>query len=178
MTLCCPCCPSCSLHLAALAAPNPPCSSPGPTPTPITFVAPAGCSPGSKRPLGPACGLPAGCLPPQRCCWSAASLCTAGGPMCSGPAAAAASLLGLRSVQHALGGRVGSMPHQGDGRWRAVCQALWQCRATASVKPRTHVWVELVGRACGMKPARPPSRVHPCYPGGTLAPLILTTRRF
>ena len=127
--------------------------------------------------LWAACGLPATTALPAagallRC------TCTAGGPMCSGPAAAAASLLGLRSVQHALGGRVGSMPHQGDGRWRAVCQALWQCRATASVQPRAHVWVELVGRACGMKPARPPSRVHPCYPGGTLAPLILTTRRF
>ena len=145
MTLCCPCCPSRSLHLAALAAPNPPCSSPGPTPTPITFVAPAGCSPGSKRPLGPACGLPAGCLPPQRCCWSAASLCTAGGPMCSGPAAAAASLLGLRSVQHAFGGRVGSMPHQGDGRWRAVPGAV-ACAERPRAWLTTHA---CVGRASG-----------------------------
>ena len=132
--LCCPCCPSRSLHLAALAAAHPPCSSPGPTPTPRTFVAPAGCSPGSKLPVGPACGLPVGCLLPQRCLLlELCSLCTSGGRMCSGPAAAATSLLGLRSVQHALGGRVGSMPHQGDGRWRAVCLALWQCRATASV---------------------------------------------
>ena len=47
-----------SLHLAALAAPHSTCSSPRPSPSPGTFVAPAGCSPGLKRPLGPACGLP------------------------------------------------------------------------------------------------------------------------
>ena len=78
--------------------------------------------------LWAACGLPATTALPAagallRC------TCTAGGPMCSGPAAAAASLLGLRSVQHALGGRVGSMPHQGDGRWRAVCRALWHVQS-------------------------------------------------
>ena len=57
-----------SLHLAALAAPHSTCSSPRPSPSPGTFVAPAGCSPGLKRPLGPACGLPAGCLPPRAAC--------------------------------------------------------------------------------------------------------------
>ena len=120
MTLCCPCCPSCSLHLAALAAPNPPCSSPGPTPTPITFVAPAGCSPGSKRPLGPACGLPAGCLPPQRClllercfavhCWWPYVL----GPCCSSriPARAPLSPACLRGTR-----RIDATP----GRWPVAC---------------------------------------------------------
>ena len=38
-----------SLHLAALAAPRPPCSSPRPRPTPRAFPAPAGCSRGPKR---------------------------------------------------------------------------------------------------------------------------------
>ena len=56
-----------SLHLAALAAPRPPCSSPRPRPTPRAFPAPAGCSQGPKRLPGPASGLPAGCLPLQRC---------------------------------------------------------------------------------------------------------------
>ena len=120
MTLCCPCCPSRSLHLAALAAPNPPCSSPGPTPTPITFVAPAGCSPGSKRPLGPACGLPAGCLPPQRClllelcfavhCWWPYVL----GPCCSSriPARAPLSPACPRGTR-----RIDATP----GRWPVAC---------------------------------------------------------
>ena len=49
-----------SLHLAALAAPHPPCPSPPPSPTPRAFLAPAGCSQGPKRPPGRACGLPAG----------------------------------------------------------------------------------------------------------------------
>jgi hypothetical protein len=120
VTLCCPCCPSRSLHLAALAAPNPPCSSPGPTPTPITFVAPAGCSPGSKRPLGPACGLPAGCLPPQRClllercfavhCWWPYVL----GPCCSSriPARAPLSPACPRGTR-----RIDATP----GRWPVAC---------------------------------------------------------
>ena len=56
-----------SLHLAALAAPHPPCSSPRPSPTLRAFLAPASCSQGPKRPPGPACGLPAGCLPRRGC---------------------------------------------------------------------------------------------------------------
>ena len=56
-----------SLHLAALAAPCSPYSSPRPSPTPRAFPAPAGCSWGPKRLPGPASGLPAGCLPLQRC---------------------------------------------------------------------------------------------------------------
>ena len=36
-------------------------------PTPRAFPAPAGCSWGPKRLPGPASGLPAGCLPLQRC---------------------------------------------------------------------------------------------------------------
>ena len=42
-----------SLHLAALAAPRPPCSSPRPRPTPRAFAAPAGCSrySGPSRPV-------------------------------------------------------------------------------------------------------------------------------
>ena len=56
-----------SLHLAALAAPCSPYSSPRPSPTPRAFPAPAGCSWGPKRPPGPASGLPAGCLPRRGC---------------------------------------------------------------------------------------------------------------
>ena len=56
-----------SLHLAALAAPCSPYSSPRPSPTPRAFPAPAGCSWGPKRLPGPASGRPAGCLPLQRC---------------------------------------------------------------------------------------------------------------
>ena len=111
MTLCCPCCPSRSLHLAALAAPNPPCSSPGPTPTPITFLAPAGCSPGSKRPLGPACGLPAGCLPCFAVhCWWPYVL----GPCCSSriPARAPLSPACPRGTR-----RIDATP----GRWPVAC---------------------------------------------------------
>jgi hypothetical protein len=83
-----------ALHLAALAAPHSSCSSPRPSPSPRAFVAPAGCSLGSKRPLGSR-GLPAGCLPPQRCCGRPAetsvSLPTAAcllGRCCSGRIAA------------------------------------------------------------------------------------------
>ena len=53
--------------LAALAAPCSPYSAPRPSPTPRAFPAPAGCSWGPKRLPGPASGLPAGCLPLQRC---------------------------------------------------------------------------------------------------------------
>ena len=53
--------------LAALAAPCSPYSSPRPSPTPRAFPAPAGCSWGPKRLPRPASGLPAGCLPLQRC---------------------------------------------------------------------------------------------------------------
>ena len=56
-----------SLHLAALAAPCSPYSSPRPSSTLRAFPAPAVCSWGPKRPPGPASGLPAGCLPLQRC---------------------------------------------------------------------------------------------------------------
>jgi hypothetical protein len=56
-----------SLHLAALAAPCSPYSSPRPSPTLRAFPAPARCSRGPKRLPGPASGLPAGCLPLQRC---------------------------------------------------------------------------------------------------------------
>ena len=147
MTLCCPCCPSRSLHLAALAAPNPPCSSPGPTPTPITFVAPAGCSPGSKRPLGPACGLPAGCLPPQRClllercfavhCWWPYVL----GPCCSSriPARAPLSPACLRGTR-----RIDATP----GRWPVACCVP----GAVACAERPRAWLTThacVGRASG-----------------------------
>ena len=147
MTLCCPCCPSCSLHLAALAAPNPPCSSPGPTPTPITFVAPAGCSPGSKRPLGPACGLPAGCLPPQRClllercfavhCWWPYVL----GPCCSSriPARAPLSPACPRGTR-----RIDATP----GRWPVACCVP----GAVACAERPRAWLTTracVGRASG-----------------------------
>ena len=147
MTLCCPCCPSRSLHLAALAAPNPPCSSPGPTPTPITFVAPAGCSPGSKRPLGPACGLPAGCLPPQRClllercfavhCWWPYVL----GPCCSShiPARAPLSPACPRGTR-----RIDATP----GRWPVACCVP----GAVACAERPRAWLTThacVGRASG-----------------------------
>jgi len=147
VTLCCPCCPSRSLHLAALAAPNPPCSSPGPTPTPITFVAPAGCSPGSKRPLGPACGLPAGCLPPQRClllercfavhCWWPYVL----GPCCSSriPARAPLSPACLRGTR-----RIDATP----GRWPVACCVP----GAVACAERPRAWLTTracVGRASG-----------------------------
>jgi hypothetical protein len=67
-----------SLHLSALAAPHPPCSSPRPSPTLRSFLAPASCSQGPKRPPGPACGLPAA-AGLAACC---RSLCCAAGAAC------------------------------------------------------------------------------------------------
>ena len=103
-----------SLHLAALAAPCSPYSSPRPSPTPRAFPAPAGCSWGPKRLPGPASGLPAGCLPLQRCvllelclpALSARALLQRVHP-CSGPGQSGSSwgrLVGLGVPRVALGG--------------------------------------------------------------------------
>ena len=100
-----------SLHLAALAAPHPPCSSPWPSPTLRAFLAPASCSQGPKRPPGPACGLPAGCLPRRGCllpepllrcrrCLSAWALLQRPHP-CSGPVQSGGSR-GCSGVQEVL----------------------------------------------------------------------------
>ena len=104
-----------SLHLAALAAPCSPYSSPRPTPTPRAFLAPAGCSWGPKRLPGPASGLPAGCLPLQ--CCLLLELCLSVRTVCSAPAAAGASLFGPLSVPQLLGvfGGAGGAAH-GIGR--------------------------------------------------------------
>ena len=83
-----------SLHLAALAAPHPPCSSPRPTPTTWAFAAPAGCSPGPKRPPRPACGLPAGPELPA----AGASAALHALLVCLGPAATTAPLFEPYSV--------------------------------------------------------------------------------
>ena len=106
--------PHASLHLAALAAPCSPYSSPRPSPTPRAFPAPAGCSWGPKRLPGPASGLPAGCLPLQRCvllelclpALSARAMLQRVHP-CSGPGQSGSSwgrLLVLGAPRVALGG--------------------------------------------------------------------------
>ena len=92
-----------SLHLAALAAPHPPCSSPRPSPTPRAFAAPAGCSQGPKRPPGRACGLPAGCLPGRGCLLPEPLLRCSALPVCSGPAAATAPVFEPCSVRQLSG---------------------------------------------------------------------------
>ena len=104
-----------SLHLAALAAPCSPYSSPRSSPTPRAFPAPAGCSWVPKRLPGPASGLPAGCLPLQ--CCLLLELCLSVRTVCSAPAAAGASLFGPLSVLQLLGvfGGAGGAVH-GIGR--------------------------------------------------------------
>ena len=104
-----------SLHLAALAAPCSPYSSPRPSPTPRAFLAPAGCSWVPKRLPGPASGLPVGCLPLQ--CCLLLELCLSVRTVCSAPAAAGASLFGPLSVLQLLGvfGGAGGAAH-GIGR--------------------------------------------------------------
>jgi hypothetical protein len=106
-----------ALHLAALAAPHSSCSSPRPSPSPRAFVAPAGCSLGSKRPLGSR-GLRAAChrsaavaglpRPLSRCPLQ---------PVYLGAVAAAASLLASRSVR-----RLSGLP---EGAGAAVCGVGW-----------------------------------------------------
>ena len=68
------------LRLVALATPRSLCSSPQPSLAPRTFRAPASCGQGPKRPPRPASGLPAGCLPPQRCVLLELCLAASGRP--------------------------------------------------------------------------------------------------
>ena len=67
-------------RLVALATPRSLCSSPQPSLAPRTFRAPASCGQGPKRPPRPASGLPAGCLPPQRCVLLELCLAASGRP--------------------------------------------------------------------------------------------------
>ena len=113
-----------SLHLAALAAPCSPYSSPRPSSTLRAFPAPAVCSWGPKRPPGPASGLPAGCLPGRGCLLPEPLLRCSALPVCSGPAAATAPVFEPCSVRQ-LSGVLGGAGGAACGIGRVQKRVLW-----------------------------------------------------